>query len=184
MRYKITDHIVRDNEELSHIPELKDLSNRTLKYIMYMYDYDSPYRNIPLDKRKDRVLALCGFKKETDGSRWDRNARDVRDEKGLADPIKVFVEVQDNIEKQLVASYDLQLTEFMDLFKKKDKSDKDREMALKVMKELPSFVAKRKELMEIIGQRTQEVLVEKKESTLEKINKSKIHERSKEEFEG
>jgi hypothetical protein len=97
---------------------------------------------------------------------------------------KVFVEVQDNIEKQLVASYDLQLTEFMDLFKKKDKSDKDREMALKVMKELPSFVAKRKELMEIIGQRTQEVLVEKKESTLEKINKSKIHERSKEEFEG
>lgn len=183
MRYKITEDIKKDNPEIQDIPELMAIPNRTLKYIFYVYDFDSPYRNMELSKRKNRALDVSGFKKESDGSRWDKNAREVYDEKSedVRKAVRIFIDIQDNIEKMILQAYDCQLSDFIELMNKKSKTDEEKNMALKIMKDMPSFMAKRKELMEIIGNRVSSSgVTEKPQTTLEKFNIASIHEKSNE----
>lgn len=176
MLFKVTNNdVFEDNPSLNSVPEFSGKSERMLKYIFLTYDFDSPYRKIPIELRKEKCVILAGYKYESDGKRLDKNARDIVNGNNptVNALIKVFMVLQGDLEKETLAAYDAQIHEWKELFHKKNKTDKEREHVLKVMDKLPTFMAKRKELLEMLGERAKEEIPEelgRQVSTIDEVN--------------
>lgn len=178
MKFKVTDNdVFDDNPELRAIPEFVNVPSRSLKYIFFVFDFHSPYKNIPLDSRKELAAKDVGFKMEKDKEgreiRLDKNAREVIGGKNDAveAATKKFDLLQDNIEQRLIVSYDEQLEEFMLLMRKKDKSDREQALVMTVVKQLPEFLKNRKKILEILNLSKEEVQSEDKDlSDIDQFN--------------
>lgn len=155
MLFKVNEKpLFEENPGLNSVPEFNGKSERMLRYVFLVYDYDSPYRKIPLEQRKNKCVILAGYKLESDGKRLDKNARDIvsGNNPTTNQIIKAFMELQGNPEKEALAAYDAQIYEWKELMHKKNKTDKEREHVFKVMKEMPTFLEKRRQMLEIIGE--------------------------------
>lgn len=180
MLFKVSETpLFEENPELNSVPEFVGKSERMLKYVFLVYDYDSPYRKIPFEQRKNKCIIVAGYKLESDGKRLDKNAREIVSGANatVAQITKVFMELQGNPEKDTLAAYDAQICEWKELMQKKNKTDKEREYVLKVMSKLPEFMNKRKELLSIIGDISSDTQLEeisRPMSTLDEVNSEEV----------
>ena len=54
MLYRVNDKpILEEHPEISQIPELAGLADKVLKWIFMVYDWEGPYRKLPLAKRRE-----------------------------------------------------------------------------------------------------------------------------------
>lgn len=58
MLFKITreSDFYHDNPSVKSIPDFHNIKGDVLKFVSFVYDYESPYRSIPEEKRKERIL--------------------------------------------------------------------------------------------------------------------------------
>jgi hypothetical protein len=175
MLFKVTEKdVFEDNPELNSVPEFIGKSSRMLKYIFLVYDFDGPYRKMPLPARKERCVIQAGYKYESDGKRLDKNARDIVNGNNPTVLLltKVFHELQGDPDKENLAALDAQLLEWRELMHKKNKTDKEQTLVFKLINDWPKFMQRRKEILEILGERTKEEAedISRPMSTIDEVN--------------
>lgn len=180
MLYKVTKNdIFKDNPDLEIIPEFASCTDRQLKYMMLVYDYESPLRQLPEEERKDKALRIAGYRKEKSGQ-WDKNARLARDNKtkSIANALHVFNAMQVNSDRALLQGVRDQIEEIVEFLSKKGKSAGDMEKAIKFVESLPKLRQTRQELEEMLNVEDEPLIEEETQSvrslsTLDKINQEK-----------
>lgn len=180
MMYKITKgDIFEDNPELRSIEKYAVCSSRDLKYIFLVYDYKSPYRNLPIEQRKLKALLEAGFKMERDGTRPDKNARDVSNGKidKINEAIKEFLSQQRDEDQELGNAVDSQISEIRNFLKRPKETEGEWRIAISLIEKLPKILKDRNQIFEILELRDNleaSLLVQEKEeqpvSTLEQYN--------------
>jgi hypothetical protein len=150
--------IIEQNPEIEAFEAMMKCSDRELRYIFFVYDYETPFRKMPLETRKLKAADLAGFLREKGSTCFDKNGRATINGKipKVEAAIAEFMEMQYDQEKELIHAYNIQIQEAMDLMKKKDKTDKDWGVLLKVNKELPSIIKTKKDLELAVGYRVEE----------------------------
>lgn len=155
MLFKIDlDKKIRDlNPEIDIIPALKELSDRTLKYVFLVYDYKSPYRELPIKERKEKVGFLVGFKRETGKqNRFDKNAREImsgrhpRTERA----INAFKDLIYDSDRDTYQAIDDLITNIRDFIRTPDPKGLEMEKKAKLAKEIPSLSQTKKQLAQIL----------------------------------
>lgn len=153
--------VLESNPEIQNFPNMGRCSDRNLRWLFFVYDYETPLRKLPIEERKEKAADLVGFKREPTG-RFDKNARNVIQFKieGLSDALAEFNSIQYDQEKDLIKGYETQIDDAIQLMKKQNKSDKDWANLIKINKELPSIIKTKKELELQVGYRTEETTTE------------------------
>lgn len=143
------------NPEAKALEFLSACSSREAKWICLTYDYHTPLRNIPLEQRKDVAAKMAGFLIERETGRLDKNARNVITGKiekvNLA--MKEFMEIQYDEEQDMLLAYKEQISQAIELMKKKNKNEKEWSLSDKVVKSLPVLLLAKKELEKSLGLR-------------------------------
>lgn len=155
MLFKVTDRpLIEDNPGIVSVPEFRDVPDRILKYIFLVHDFESPYRLIPSAKRKEKCVILAGFKMEPDGKRLDKNAREaIAGTPQITALTKVFMELQEDDEKESLVSLREMIEDCNALLRKKNKNEKEMALALKVSDGLIEMTKNKRELEELIKSR-------------------------------
>jgi len=82
MIYKVTkDPLFETNPGLASNAIFKECTERELRYIFLLYDIESPFIKMRFVDRKAKAALEAGYRKEKDGKRFDKNARQVLDGK-------------------------------------------------------------------------------------------------------
>lgn len=143
------------NPEVKSMEKMQLCTSRDLKWICLTFDYQTPLRNIPMDQRKEVAAKMAGFRTEKDTNRLDKNARNVINGKieRINEAVKEFMEIQYDEEQELLIGYKEQISQGIDLMKKKNKSEKEWALSDKVVKSLPTLLSAKKELEKQLGMR-------------------------------
>lgn len=128
-------------------------SSREAKWITLVYDYKSPLRNIPVEQRKYTAAKIAGFLSEGGTDRLDKNARNVITGKieKVNNAIKEFIDTQYDEEQEMLAAYTEEISQALEMLKKKNKTDKEWGICDKLNKTLPNIVSAKKELEMVLG---------------------------------
>tara|TARA_R100000995_G_scaffold16783_1_gene6641 strand:- start:4158 stop:4700 length:543 start_codon:yes stop_codon:yes gene_type:complete len=136
------------NDSIDAIPEFKSCSDKVMKYIVLMYDYFSPYSRLPFEQRKEQVLiSLEYINKSTIGTFFSRHKNVLK--KGISK----YVEIQYDEDMESLIAMKAQMDEWREQLKKKNKTDREEDRAIKVFDKMPSHAKRIKELEEIVGYR-------------------------------
>jgi hypothetical protein len=187
MLFKISKKpLIEENPELKAIPEFADLSDRQLRYIFLVYDYKTPLRQMPLEKRKEEAAKTVGYKYEADGKRLDRNARNLIAGKvvSVENAIIKFLNIQRDEDRESLMAIDSQITQIKDFIKKPGKEAGELEKSVKLAKELPALYEVRNQLKAILNLREEEKEQQPEEfkrelSAIDKFNLKRIQDAKK-----
>jgi hypothetical protein len=167
MLFKAVDGVpLRDtNPQIDSNPVFKPHNDRILRYTVLMFDYDSLYRKMPTNTRKEHVMGSLGLVNEFERKRFlDDN--DVE----LITCEQEYVKCQYDIEREALISCKYLIDEWNSLLKKPDKTDKEQAMALKIYDKMPEYLKRLQSLEEIVGERTVQDNIEQDDSsTLEEM---------------
>lgn len=114
------------------IPEFSTLTSNQMFAVTLIADrdYDSPLRTLSEKVRREKAVLIAGYKREPDGKRPDKNARNIIDGKveSVEAAIKKYYEIQYDEEKAILSSLNTQIKEAIDLMQL------DKREACKVVK--------------------------------------------------
>jgi hypothetical protein len=182
MLFKITrKDIFEDNPELKSIEEFSKCSSRDLKYIFFVYDYKSPFRNLKFEDRRRKCVLEAGFRLDKNGN-LDKNTRNVLNGKikKIEDAILKFKTLQHDQDREVIDALTVQIDQIVSLVAKPDKTIQELEKSIKFSKELPNLTENRKQLIEILDLRDMvtelesddDTVLDHELSTLDKFNQS------------
>jgi hypothetical protein len=180
MLFKISEKDIReDNNNIDTVPEFINTEGRLIKYALLMYDFESHLRKLPHDARIIKALDHTKeYGKKEDGT-WEKEAQKIIDGKNphlerLKRAIRNLYP-EKSLEQDLLESYDLQIKAWSTLLGKATKTKDESDMAFDVAERLPKFMANRKQLQVIVGEREPD---EAKEvvsmSTIDRLNAGNI----------
>lgn len=165
MVFKITNKdFFEDNPSAKWINEFNQCTSDQMKYVLFVYAYDTPFRKLSTEDRKHRALTEIGIKK--DGNRrfpttWRKvMANEIPQ---VRNAIMKLREITRDDDSETLEAYDAQLDQFRALMRKPNKSDKEVDQAMKIAKDFPSFLENRKKVMEILELRQDEVFTDEDE---------------------
>ncbi len=156
MHFKISEKDIReDNNSIDSIPEFRPLEDMALKAIFLYYDYDSPFSQTYQKSRWDKIFKTLG---KEDGL----TAMQKKYKKKWDAAVEMFNSLQVDVEKDMLVSYNDLLASWIELMKKKDKSDKENDFCLKLTKEMQNIIRDKRELEKLIHKRDTPVAPEVK----------------------
>lgn len=179
MLFKVTDAPLRDdNDGLDAISEFIGVSDRNLKWVFLVYDYDTPYKQLPMQKRKERVASRLGFRLEKDGKRFNRPARVVigGTNKQVNDATEAFKMLIYDDDRETYQSVCDLITNIRDYIREKSTSSGDYQKKMVMAEKLPKLEETKKSLAQILDIRTERVdeseenTADEGLSTLDKVN--------------
>ncbi len=156
MLFRVSQNPIReDNPEVDAVPEFVKCSDKELRYVFLVYDYESPLRKMEKTALKEKAATMSGYKLEKGGARFDKNARTVLSGKNtkVETAIKVFLSLQRNFDKEVLLSYESELEQFVARSKEPKTTDSAWRISLLIAKELPMLLKNRKELLELLEMR-------------------------------
>lgn len=175
------DKPVRDvNPEIDTIKDFKDIPDRSLKYVFLVYDYKSPYRELPIKQRKEKVAMAVGYRMEKGRNVFDKNAREVLNEKNYSveRARKAFQELIYDQDRDTYQSIDDLINNTKEFIRIKSIQAGELEKKIKMAKELPLLASTKKQLAQILEISDKIELEEEEEgmkiSTLEMTNEDLI----------
>lgn len=170
--------ILETNPDIETIEEFVDVPDRTLKYLFLVYDYETPYKKLPLEQRKEKVALKVGFKLEKGRNIFDKNARDVMNgnNKKANIALKAFKELIYDSDKETLKSIDDLMSNIREEIRTPGRNAADMKNKAALAKELTSLASTRKQLAQILE--IQDISVEEEDeessdnkvSTLELLN--------------
>ena len=146
---------LQDSETYKSIKEFSALSQEEMTFVVSFTDTDNDnlLRRLPEDKRKQEALEVAGI-----------NATN----KNIKKAIKKYKELQGWSEHEVLEGIDAQIRQYNQLLKNKDKSEKENDLAFKVIKELGKILEVRKSIFNLAEGIEQQKQSEEKQSILEK----------------
>ena len=180
-----------NNPSIDSIPAFVDLTNRQLTYIFLAFDFNTPLRTINPKDRKQTAAILAGYKMQKDGKRGDKNMRMVV--AGEVDPVERGIEsfraIQGDQDRDTLDAFDHQMEQFRVALRSDpiggtaQQIKADREIRLKIQKELVSLSRLRKDLIRELDikelSEDQEDDNVKKLCTLDRVNQEIIDQMNK-----
>ena len=174
MLFKVTSNdIFEDNPELKSNTILSQCSSKDLKYVFLTYDYESPLRKMPMDKRKEKACIDAGHNLDSDGKRLNVRARQIMEgkKKVVNDAIEEFNRLQYDSDREFAIALRNQVTQFKDFFNKENKNAQELKTAMAMIKDMPEIVKKLKEVEEILKLRDEDAVEQEEElSTIDEVN--------------
>ena len=164
------------NPEIEVINEFKDVPDRNLKYIFLVHDYESPFRKLPMDQRKEKVAFSVGFKVEKGRPVLDKNARNIMGGKNpkVERAIKAFKRLIYDSDRDTYQSLEDLISNIRVEIRAPGKSSQDMKHKASLAKDLPSLAQTLKQLAQILDiKETTEDESDNEEvqiSTLEMVN--------------
>ena len=167
------------NAGIDAVPQLRQLSDKQLLYIYYVYCWNSPYFKAKL---KEKKLLAARYSKMPWETSVDRPAKSTRDMMNLKNQkmnlaIVTFNNVQrlTDPDRYLLDALQSQINEIMEKISNPSKDVGELTKMVGISKALPLLVKQRNEIAEIVGLRDEAVLVEeeailKELSTLDEYN--------------
>lgn len=148
MIYKVVDgkDIRETNENIDCVPEFKCCNNKTMKYVVLMNDYNSPYIRMPLKERKEMVLLNLGYSnKRTIENFFYRNKDHI------SKATEIYNGIQYNQEYESLLSMKAYIQELNDIMSKPKKTDKERTIAHKAFENMSTYQETLKEMEQKVG---------------------------------
>lgn len=156
------------NNSIDSIGAFKGQKDNLLKFVFLMYDYDSPFRTIPVETRHTYVLPEIGIIKESSITTFmSRN-------KALIKKVKdAFMKLQFDEDHETLISMRMTISNWNKLLRKdaEELSDKDQALVQKIFDKMPVYVERKNKLAELVGHKEPEDKEDEDEmSTLERVN--------------
>lgn len=140
--------IRKTNDNIDAIAEFIKCNDSTLKYVLLMNDYDSPYARQPEEMRKESVLIALGYLKEgTVTSFFSRNRENIDKAE------RVFRKMQYDSDFEALISMKIQVDQYNDLLRNPDKTEKEMVIAQKAFEKMNDYIDSIKKLEEKVGWR-------------------------------
>ena len=164
------------NPELSVVEEFEKIPERNLEYIFLVYDYESPYRKLPLDQRKEKVAFKVGFKMEKGRRLLDKNARNIMNGKNVPTQkaLEAFKELIYDSDRDTYQALEDLITNIRRELRTPSKGSQDMKHKAALAKDLPSLAQTKKQLAQILEKKdtTEDESEDENEkmSTLEMMN--------------
>jgi hypothetical protein len=186
MFYKVTQEDVRkDNPSIDAVAEFNECTSAELKYMLLVYDYETPFRELDVAARKNRAAITAGYKLNKQGKHTKKTQEMIDGVvPHLAIATRVFMKLQKDIDREAMVAYNQQIEQFINKSKEEKVSDKDWELALKITDKLPKLLQSRKEIQDVLGLRGMEIEDDLEEidhdlqlSTLDQVNEETIEQR-------
>ena len=186
MLFKLSDKPVReDNNDIDAIPEFRLLTDKQLRYVILLTDYDTPLRQLPYKERQEEAAELAGFAREN-AKKMGKQAREMMNGKvyPVEKAIAKYKSLQRDLDRETLQAFDDQLEEFIKKTSEKKTENKDWDVALKIMNALPKLLGMRKEIKDSLNLKgdfdeKDDTVSEAELSTLDRINQKMIDESSK-----
>lgn len=123
------------NPEAELIDEFNGITSDEMKYLALVYDYDSPFRNMTLEERKEKVLSLLGYERGAKGA-WPTKVQAIIGgyDKKYLNAAKAYIDLMRDDDKETLIAYQSQLKECQDFMKRKDKKPNEIISAIKMQK--------------------------------------------------
>lgn len=134
----------------------------TLRWLFLTYDYDTPYRRIPIEQRKTTVGISVGLKTRRTKSSMilDRSCKDIVEltRKGLKEAFDRFMTFQFDEDKDLLMVYDEQINKIKNMVRgAMDKATDMQKVNKMLIEEVPKIREAKKTLMEMLGIRKEDL---------------------------
>lgn len=158
MLFNISDRpFFEDNPEARAIPSFVKVGETAMKYICLVYGYNTPFRSLPIDTRKEKVVSICDIEKTPKGrmSKLEKSLRAMSN-KDLVKAVEDFNQMQFDIDRDTHDAYMSHLNQCKELLRKSNKNPKEIDQALKISKDYNSLVSNEKELRSILEMRNAE----------------------------
>jgi hypothetical protein len=169
------------NPELSSIKEFDKIPERNLEFIFLVYDYESPYRKLPLDQRKEKVAFNVGFKMEKGRRILDKNARNIINGKNAPTQkaLIAFKELIYDSDRDTYQSLEDLIANIREELRTPSRGSQDMKHKAALAKDLPALAQTKKQLAQILeikdtSENESEDDEENKMSTLEMANEGLI----------
>lgn len=140
------------NPELESIEAFYKIPERNLEYIFLVYDYESPYRKLPLEQRKEKVAFMVGFKKEKGRNVLDKNARNIMNGKNAPTQkaLEAFRELIYDSDRDTYQSIEDLISNIRRELRTPSKGSQDMKHKAALAKDLPALSQTKKQLAQIL----------------------------------
>lgn len=149
--------VVESNPEIANFSSLSECTDRELRWIFFVFDYETPLRKIPYEERIQKAADIAGFKREPSG-RLDKNARETVSFKipRIRPAVNEFMGLQYDQEQELLSAYNAQIDQAIQLMKKENKSDKEWMIVDRTNKMIQGWIKSKKDLELTLGYRSEQ----------------------------
>ena len=140
--------------------ELEDdfscLTSDEMKFIALVYDYDSPYKNLGKQERKEKVLDILGYERTVKGN-WPKAVKDMIEGLKPKYPKAAsrYLSLMKDVDKDTLVAYEEQLAECNQFMKTKNKKPSEMKIAMQMQKEMETLRSNIKNLKEELEVRDQ-----------------------------
>jgi transcription elongation factor GreA-like protein len=151
MLYRVTEKkMLVEHPEISQIEELASLPDNILKWIFLVYDWEGPYRKIPLEKRRE-IVAIKNLFSENRRTKFDKYVEKML--KGevseVNQGIAAFKEQQYDEDRETLESLKECIRDLRNMMKKEAKDFKDAKAKAELAKKLREMAEEQKKLEEL-----------------------------------
>ena len=146
----------KDNPEALAVPIFKKVGDHAMKFIALVYGYNTPYRQLRTGDRKKKALDICGIPRTKTG-RPSKLEKDLMENRGMIPAaIAEYQDIQFDADRDALEAREAYIDQCKTLLRKPDKTPKEIDQSLKIMKEYNTMVEDTKALREILELRNQE----------------------------
>jgi hypothetical protein len=140
-----------ENPSALWIKEFKECTSNEMKYVVLCYSYDTPLRTLSADQKKIKSLDIIGVVRMANGT-FPKEYIEIMENRvqRVRNAILKLREITRDEDKETLESYDEQLDQYRALMRKRDKTDKEMDQAMRISKELPTFLENREKIKEIL----------------------------------
>ena len=143
---------LQDEETYKGIKEFSVLSRDEMSFVVHFTDADTVLRRLPEEKRRQEALEIAGIKSIN---------------KNIEKAVGKYKELQGWNEYEVLESLDAQIRQYNQLLKNRNKTEKEDDLAFKVIKELAKILEVRKSIFNLAEGIEQQKQPDEKQSTLE-----------------
>ena len=181
MLFKISPEDIRkDNPNIDAIPAFRDLTNKELKFLFLVYDFDTPLKQLSLADRKEQAAENAGYTRENE-KRLNKDGRSIigGKVKRVEAAVPVFKSMLRDIDREALEAYDTNLENYMTQMRIKPTTKEEWDINTKITAQYEKLIIGRKRIIENLNLRAdymdgEESVEEQELSTLDKWNEKKI----------
>ena len=146
-------NVFSDNPTLKMTEHLSKLTNKEVKWIALVYDYESPLAQMPLNLRKIKAAQMTGWNIESNIPLGDTklmiDGKNARINKAVAE----YKSIQFDENQESLLAFNEQLKEYRAFLKQKQKKPSELKIAMALQKEMPALLKARDEIAKLVGLR-------------------------------
>jgi hypothetical protein len=151
MLYRVTEKkMLEEHPEISQISELAALPDKIMKWIFLVYDWEGPYRKIPIEKRRE-IVAVKNLFTENRRTKFDKYVEKVLkgDVSEVNQGIAAFQEQQYDEDREILESLKECIRDLRKMMSKDAKDFKDAKAKAELAKKLREMAEEQKKLEEL-----------------------------------